>query len=108
MAQSRSGTSSRAGARIVLACVALAAVLVARHIPPDFPAAPSIHSAFSAKSHHDQRPRFDNNRLQWSAPADMFLPAPPVAESADLALSVEPLPRLQTKGFHYNRPPPLG
>jgi hypothetical protein len=107
MAQSRNGVNSRAWARIVLACVALAAVLVARHIPPDFPAEPSIHSAVNANSHHDQRPRFNNNGLQWSTPADVFLPAPPVAESADLASAAEPLPRLKTKGFHYNRPPPL-
>jgi hypothetical protein len=107
MAQSRNGVNSTAWARIVLACVALAAVLVARHISPSFPAEPSIHSAFSANSHHDQRPRFNNDGLQWCAPADVFLPAPPVARAAHLASAAEPLPKLQTKGFHYNRPPPL-
>jgi hypothetical protein len=107
MARSRTGVNARTWARIVLACAALAAVLVARHIPPTFPAESSIHSAFSANSHHDQRPRFDDNGLRWCAPAEMFLPAPPLAASTDLASAAEPLPRLQTKGFHYNRPPPL-
>jgi hypothetical protein len=107
MAQSRGRTYTRACTQAVLISVVLSGVLVARNIPPNFPPKPSAHSAFNATSHHDQRPRFDHNGSQWSSPADAFLPTPPVAEPADLVLTSQLFSTLQTKGFHYNRPPPL-
>jgi hypothetical protein len=94
-------------AQAFLAFAALFALLVIRNAPPHFPNPPSLHhSSFNSVSTHDQRPRFDSGGLQWSAPVSHFLPFPPAAESAHLT----PIPQLwsvlQSKGFHYNRPPP--
>jgi hypothetical protein len=96
-----------AWAQIVLVIPALSAVLVARNIPPTFPTQPSVHSAISASSHHDQRPRFDYNQALWSTPESTFLPVPPTIESARLTLVLQLAFSLKTKGYHYNRPPPL-
>jgi len=102
----RSGRSGTIWMRVALASIALFAVLVTRNVPPDFPKAPAVHSAISASSHHDQRPRFDNSGSQWSTPATSFRPTPPTAESAHLTPTPQLFSTLQTKGFHYNRPPP--
>jgi hypothetical protein len=107
MSQSRSRTYTRACTQAVLISVVLSGVLVARNIPPNFPTRPAAHSAFSATSHHDQRPRFNHDGFQWNSPVDAFLPTPPAAESAELAPASQLFSILQTKGFHYNRPPPL-
>jgi hypothetical protein len=90
-----------------LACAALFALLVIRTAPPDFPRPPSLHqSSVDSVSSHNERPRFDWGGSQWSAPVSHFLPFPPVAYSAHST----PVPQLwsvlQSKGFHYNRPPP--
>jgi hypothetical protein len=92
---------------VFLAFAALFALLAIRSAPPDFPKPTSIrHSLFSAVSSHSERPRFDASGLQWSAPVDHFLPFPPVAGSAHLAPFPQLWSALQSKGFHYNRPPP--
>ena len=93
--------------RAVLASAALFALLAARNVPPDFLSALSVHSTVTAASHHDQRPRFDNSALRWSAPAATYLPVPPVAESPHSILTPQLSSTVQTKGFHFNRPPPI-
>ena len=103
----RSGSHGTIWMRAVVASAMLFAVLAARNVPPHFPKAPGVRSAVSDNSHHDQRPRFDNSGSKWSAPADSFLPDPPAAESAHLAPTPQLFSTLQTKGFHYNRPPPV-
>jgi len=91
----------------LLAFAALFAVIIIRSAPSDFPEPPAFHhSSVSAVSSHDQRPRFDFEGLQWSAPLSLFLPFPPAAESAHLTPATQLWSALQTKGFHYNRPPP--
>lgn len=93
--------------RGVLASIALLAVLGARNVPPHFPSVSHVHSAASADSHHDQRPRFDNGASKWSAPVDSFRPVPPTAQSAHVTPTPRLFSTLQTKGFHFNRPPPI-
>ena len=93
--------------RALLASAALFAILAARDVPPHFPQAQGVHSTISTNSPHDQRPRFDNGGLDWSAPADSFLPVPPTAESSRVTPTPPLLSTLQTKGFHFNRPPPI-
>lgn len=102
----RSGSDRTISIRVILASVALLAVLAARNVPPDFVKAPSVHSQISAGSHHDQRPRFDRDGPQWSAPIASFLLVPLAVESAHLGPAPQLASALQTKGFHYNRPPP--
>ena len=84
--------------RALLACTALIGVLAARNVLPQFPYSLNAHS-ISSDSHHDQRPRFDNNGSKWSAPADCFLPTPANAESSRLAPAPPLWSTLQTKGF---------
>jgi hypothetical protein len=91
--------------RALLACTALIGVLAARNVLPQFPYTLNAHS-ISSDSHHDQRPRFDNSGSKWSAPARSFLPTPAIAESPRLAPAPPLWSALQTKGFHFNRPPP--
>jgi hypothetical protein len=97
-----------AWARIVLVIPVLSAILVARNIPPTFPTQPSVNSAISASSHHDQRPRFDYDQALWSMPESTFLSVPPTIESARVTQVLQLAFSLKTKGYHYNRPPPLG
>ena len=89
-----------------LAFAALFALLAIRTAPPDFPRTSLHHSSFNAVSSHDERPRFDSSGLQWSAPVGHFLPFPPAADYAHLTPSPQLWSALQSKGFHYNRPPP--
>ncbi len=91
----------------VLAAVVLFALLAARDVPPDFSKAPCEHSTIGADSHPDQRPRFDDSGSKWKAPADTFQLLPPTAESAHLTPTPDLFSTFQTKGFHYNRPPPI-
>ncbi|HEY6339396.1 MAG TPA: hypothetical protein VIW68_12960 [Candidatus Sulfotelmatobacter sp.] len=82
-------------------------LLIARNVPLDFHKTLLLHRpTISAVSNHDQKMRFDFNESQWSAPASVFLPFPPAAESASSTPSLQLLSALQAKGFHYNRPPP--
>ena len=96
------------GIQAIVACAALFALLAIRNVPPDFPQTPSLHhSSISAVSSHDQRPHFDSNGSQWSAPVSRFLQLPPTSDPAHLTPTRRLLSALQTKGFHYNRPPPV-
>jgi hypothetical protein len=109
MLQSQLRTFTSFWARAVLVCLALSAILVARSIPPNIPTKSSVHCAVRSSSHHDQRPRFAKG-LQWicAVAVDVFRLPPPVTESAGFTLFPQHYSTLQTKGFHYNRPPPLG
>jgi hypothetical protein len=108
MVPSRSRRQDTLYGHAVLAALMLAAVLIARSIPPSFPPVPSTNSSIQAITHHDQRPRFEHNRAQWSAPKNAFLPAPPTPEFAPVAASSRVAFTLLAKGWHYNRPPPSG
>ena len=103
----RSGSQLRIWIRVVLASVVLIATLAARNVATHFPQAQGLHFTISADTHHDQRPRFESSGSEWSAPGNDSLPVPPAAESVHLALASRPFSTLQTKGLHYNRPPPI-
>jgi hypothetical protein len=103
----RHGSRGSIWTRATLASIALLGILAARSVPTQFPRALGGHSTISADSHHDQRPRFDHADSQWSAPANGFLPTPPAAKSTQLAPVPQLFSSLQTKGFRYNRPPPI-
>jgi hypothetical protein len=103
------GNQSRVRATLVL--FGLFVFLAARNVPPEFTRPCSLHAAIYADwnhhgSKHDQRPRFDNDGPQWSAPVGSVLLVPPTGESTQFAVGAEALCTRQAKGFHYNRPPP--
>jgi hypothetical protein len=91
----------------VLAAVVLFAIFAARGVPPDFSQALNPHSTIAANSHHDQRPRFVDSAYQWGAPPATFQLTLPNAELAGLIVEPEVFSTIQTKGFHFNRPPPV-
>jgi len=92
----------------MIALAAVFAFLAIRNVPPKFPQRPSIHhSSINAVFNHGHRPHFDSDRPQWSSPAKAFFPFSPAAESQDLNSASQGLSALRTKGFRYNRPPPL-
>jgi hypothetical protein len=103
---SRSRRRSTICIRAFLAFTALFALLAARSVAPNFPQLLSHHASISAASQHDQKPRFDCDGLQWVAPSGSFLLTPPAMETTSVRLESQLLSTLQTKGFHYNRPPP--
>jgi hypothetical protein len=89
----------------------IGALIVARSVPPEFDKLASPLVTISSNhnrghSLHDQRPRFDNNGFQWITPVSNFHQVSSDAESAHLATVVLLPYSQQTKGFHYNRPPP--
>jgi|SRR5579872_981272 hypothetical protein len=92
--------------RFTVGIVAVLALLAARNVPPVFHHLNSHSCSIRAVSSHDQRPHFDFNGLQWSAPVRAFLPLPAVATASEVATSSQLFSSIQTKGFHYNRPPP--
>jgi hypothetical protein len=91
---------------VILGLAAIFALLVARSVPPDFSQIGTRDSSITAVSNHDQRPHFDLNGLQWSAPVSAFFPLPPTAISSPLATASVSWSTIQSNGFHYNRPPP--
>jgi hypothetical protein len=103
----RSGRRRATWMRVVVASVALFSIFAARSTPSQFPDAPANHS-IGADSHHEQRPRFDRGAFSWSAPVAAFVLLPPSAEPPNLTPASQVTSTLQTKGFHFNRPPPVG
>jgi hypothetical protein len=103
----RSVTHRTISKEVFFGIVAIFALLAARNVPPDFPPVSSHDFSIRAVSSHDHRPHFDFNGLQWTAPVSVFLPLPPVAMSSRLAAVSQLVSTIQTKGFHYNRPPPI-
>ncbi len=92
--------------RAGLASVVLFALLNARDIPSHFQTTSKTHSTLTSDSQHDQRPRFDHYTLDWNVAAPTILPFPMFDKSAHLTPAPQLFSILQTKGFHFNRPPP--
>jgi hypothetical protein len=90
----------------VPALLVLSSLLVAQNVPLEFPRTPSVRQcSISAGSIHGQTQRFESDGMQWIAPVGAFVIVP-FTEGANWALTQQPLPAIQTKGFHFNRPPP--
>lgn len=92
--------------RTILASFLLLGLVAARGIPAQFVAVAADHS-ISADSHHEQRPRFDGSTWQWTPPAARFVLLPPVAKPFTPATVNDISWTLPSKGFHFNRPPPI-
>jgi hypothetical protein len=87
-------------------CAVLVALLFVRFTPPTLPEISAARTTLVCHSAHNQRPCFDHDGLGWSVSFAFFAMAPPEV-SLHLASSAELILPLQTKGSHYNRPPPL-
>jgi hypothetical protein len=89
----------------VAALTVLSLLLVAQNVPLEFPSASVGQCSISAGSTHGQTQRFDSDGWQWIAPVDAFVILPSVGR-ANWNVTQQRLPAIQTKGFHFNRPPP--
>jgi hypothetical protein len=88
------------------ALLLLSSLLLAQSVTLEFPRALSARQcSMGAGSTHTQIQRFDTDGLQWIAPIAAFVILPSL-EGANCVLTQEPLPAIETKGFHFNRPPP--
>jgi hypothetical protein len=88
------------------AVLVLSSLLLAQSVTLEFPRVLSARQcSICAGSTHTHIQRFDTDGLQWIAPVAAFVILPSV-EDANCELSQEPLPAIETKGFHFNRPPP--
>jgi hypothetical protein len=100
------GMFGRVWVATVPALLVLTSLLVAQNISLEFPRAPSPRQcSMNARSTLGQTQRFDSDGMQWIAPVGAFVMVPS-EEGANWALTQQPLPAIQTKGFHFNRPPP--
>jgi hypothetical protein len=92
----------------MIAIAALFGLLAIRSASPHFPWLSSVHlSTRNVVLNQGHRPHFDSERIQWSAPARVFFFYAPAAVATKLSAFLEPSSKLQTKGFRYNRPPPV-
>jgi hypothetical protein len=92
--------------QLTFVTVAILALLAARNVPPVFHHINPDSFSVRAVASHDQRPHFDLNGFQWSAPVSASLLLPPMAIASHRASSPQLFSTLQAKGFRYNRPPP--
>jgi hypothetical protein len=97
-----SGTPYRTAAL----CAALVALLFVRFTPPAFSEMPSAQATVVCHSAHNPRPCFDADGQGWSVPTAFIAIAPPEVSYHLPSVTELNLP-FQTKGSHYNRPPPL-
>jgi hypothetical protein len=95
--------------KAVPAFAALLTLLLAGIVTPRlFARTTSLHcQSFAAVAAHNQRPKFDSDRWNWSGPVAVFQPLPPETQTADAAFPVQISFSRQVKGFRYNRPPPI-
>jgi hypothetical protein len=89
----------------VPAVVILSSLLVAQNVPLEFRSASVGQCSISAGSTHGQTQRFDSDGLQWTTPIGAFLILQSAGE-VNWSFPQQLLPAVQTKGFHFNRPPP--
>jgi hypothetical protein len=89
----------------VPAFVVLSSLLVAQNVPLEFPSVLVGQSSITAGSTHAQAQRFDSDGLQWTAPVGAFVILPAIGR-VNRNFTQPLLPAIQTKGFHFNRPPP--
>jgi hypothetical protein len=89
----------------VPAVVILSSLLVAQNVPLEFRSASVDQCSISAGSTHGQTQRFDSDGLQWTKPVGAFVILQSAGE-VNRNLTQQPLLAIQTKGFHFNRPPP--
>jgi hypothetical protein len=91
-------------AHALIVCAAASALFLARNSAPHFPRPHSVQTV-RVDAHHDQRPRFDTgSRCCWAKRA--FVVWPPTELRAHFTPPTEFLLSFETRGAHYNRPPP--
>lgn len=101
----RIGTFGTVWVTMIPVLLVLSSLVIAQNVSPELLGPVARQSSISAGSIHCQTKRFDSDAVQWIAPVGVFgfLPS---GWGANWALTRQLLPAIQTKGFHFNRPPP--
>jgi hypothetical protein len=89
----------------VPAFVVLSSLLVVQNVPLEFPSGSVGQCSIGAASPHGQTQRFDSDGLHWTASVGAFVIFP-LTERLKCNFTQQLLAAIQTKGFHFNRPPP--
>jgi hypothetical protein len=83
-------------------------LLVAQNIRVEFPQPSSVSQySITAGPAHRQPQRFYPDGVQWTAPVGGFVILSTSGGSASQSFTQQLLPATQTKGFRFNRPPPV-
>jgi hypothetical protein len=90
-----------------IAVAALFALLAVRNAEPEFSALNTTHYSVVNAPSHDPKPRFNCDTEDWTLPVRGVLTLPTITESLRRPFAARFAPMLQTKGFPYNRPPPV-
>lgn len=100
------GTPGTVWIAAIPALFVLSSLLIAQNVPPEFPSASARQCSISAVSTHCHTRRFESDGSQWTAPVrtSVILPS---TERQNWTLIPQLLPAIQTKGLHFNRPPPI-
>jgi hypothetical protein len=83
----------------------LLSLLVAQNVTLESHSASVGQCSIRGGSTHAQTQRFDSDGLHWTAPVGAFVILTSTGR-ANWKVTQQPLPAIQTKGFHFNRPPP--
>lgn len=86
---------------------ALFSLLLGRAVPANFPPQASLRASVRCSSPDHQRSCFEREGSRWAMLSSSFLPCALQSSSVKTSPSFDPLLPRSTKGFHYNRPPPL-
>jgi hypothetical protein len=92
--------------RVAALCLAIVALLFVRFARPTFSEIPSAQATVASHLAHHPRSCFDHDGQGWSVPVAFLAMVPPEVSHQLPSVSKLILP-FQTKGSHYNRPPPL-
>jgi hypothetical protein len=83
-------------------------LLVAENVRVEFPQPPSVTQySIRAGSAHCQPQRFCPDGVQWTAPVGAFVILPTGGGSASGNFIQQLFRAMQTKGYRFNRPPPV-
>lgn len=92
--------------RAAVMCVAALSLLLARSAPPSLPHT-FADSAVISGADDTHRFLFDQENFQWGTFASFAQSTPPPVAAPHRVMSAEPSLEVSTKGWHYNRPPPI-
>jgi hypothetical protein len=91
----------------VLTVASLFSLLAVRYAPPELSALNTAQGSVCNALSHDLKPKFNCDVEDWTLPVRVVLMLPTITESLKLPLAPRFASRPHTKGFRYDRPPPI-
>ena len=103
---SRKSSRGLVSYRVLIMCIAALSLLSVRIAPPTVSHV-STGLAVNSQAGHDHRLCFDHEDSPWATTPSTALNTPPLVVSLHPIPSDETSVAIVTKGWHYNRPPPI-